>query len=70
MQYDRVSRLLAGLGAPHWQPGLRAQSPLQSNQAMQRAERILSEPYAVPHNLLLEQGILFLVSGILPMLFC
>lgn len=53
-----------------WQPRLRAQSPLQSSQALQRAERILSEPYAVPHNLLLEQGILFLVSGILPMLFC
>lgn len=71
---DLASALVKVVRAAHeltqWQPQPTGYSALQSSQALQRAERILNEPHKVLHNPLLEHGVLFLVAGILPMLFC
>lgn len=53
-----------------WQPQPTGYSALHSSQALQRAERILTEPYTVPYNLLLERGILFTMTTIIPMFLC
>ncbi|NLW17366.1 MAG: M56 family metallopeptidase [Firmicutes bacterium] len=52
------------------QPQATGHSALESSLALQRAERILNDPYKVPHNFLLENGLLFLVISVMPMLFC
>lgn len=52
------------------QPVFGYSSFLESELALHRAERIISEPYKQPRNILLEQGLLLAVTAAIPMLFC
>ncbi len=52
------------------QPVFGYSSFLESDLALYRAERIMSEPHKQPRNILLEQGLLLTVTTVVPMLFC